>query len=194
MTAELGNAGLLPAVVPFSRELIRDFLDMKGLKYLRDKDEDFLVIFRREEIKSELRVWFIANGPQECIYTIVCFASAPRGDDLLHWYKICNDWNKSRRWPKASASRVDDSSRLTLTLEQHLDLEAGIHKALFDDYTQITLSAITEFFGWLTSDASDVNDNRDDTAAPGASRKRSTTKTATRRRHTTISAGSASSH
>lgn len=136
-------------VEPFTRRLIHDFLEEKALKYLRDKDEDYLVIFRRDQAEDEMRVWFTANGPEERIYTIVCFAMAPPGRDLDHWCRVCNDWNRSRRWPKAHASNVHEGTGVTLTLEEHLDLQTGIHKALFDDFTQETLSGVAEFFDWL---------------------------------------------
>ena len=75
-------------VEPFTRRLIHDFLEEKALKYLRDKDEDYLVIFHRDQAEEEMRVWFIANGPEERIYTIVCFATAPPGYDLDHWCRV----------------------------------------------------------------------------------------------------------
>jgi len=143
------RAGSSNIIERFSRELIAGYLDRSKLKYLRDADNDYLVLFAREGGRADLHVWFIAGGPNDAIYTIMCVAATPSGYDMDHWLRVCNDWNSQKRWPKAYVSASSGTAKLNLALESHLDLEAGVSRALFDTHTREILLGVFEFFEWL---------------------------------------------
>ena len=143
----------IPEVRPFRRDTIRAFLEAEDLKYLRDRDDDFLVIFGATEKSPDLHVWLMPEGREKDIYSIFCMVDVGSAADLTKWTGVANDWNRAKRWPKAYISADNDAIRLTL--ESSMGLGPGIHQALFDFYSRATLSGIVEFFDWYARTGDD---------------------------------------
>ena len=155
-------------VRPFSRAMIADFLTREKLKFLRDQDDDCLVTFDSDESVHlpEIRVWFTAEGKAHDIYSVRAYASPPPERSVEEWYRICNQYNRERRWPKAYM--VEGKDALKLRLESQIDLGAGIHQQLFDDFGRMALAGIYGFFEWLndSADAGPTEDTPDPSSTP----------------------------
>ncbi len=54
-----------------------------------------------------------------------------------------NEWNATRRWPRAF---VKDGH---FFLDFHLDLEKGVHKELLKDVVATVLAGVSQFLLWL---------------------------------------------
>ncbi len=143
-------------VQTFERNMIREYLDDKELKYFQDDEENFLVHFAYDDDwQCELTVVFTAQGDDQEILTIYVFSSkkVPRRD----WGRaifLCNQWNKESRWPKAylSIEDMDKDKTGEITLEGQLDLEAGIHQELFNDFSTAIIAASMGFWQWATQE------------------------------------------
>ncbi|REJ38876.1 MAG: YbjN domain-containing protein [Microcystis flos-aquae TF09] len=149
MTANL-TSNQSTTVQSFDRCMIESYLKDKDFNYLKDRDGDFQLTFRRDDkMGCELTFFFMAQGEEGSIYVITAFSDKPipRSD----WGKalmFCNTWNKEIRWPKAylSASDPDNDTTGKIVLEEHIDLCEGIHQALLNDFTDTVLSTAIQFW------------------------------------------------
>jgi hypothetical protein len=142
----------MPAVRKFDQDMIKKYLKAFNLKYLIDSDGDFLVQFSyTDEWGTALKVYLILAGTQKDVYAIKVYSDTriPKKD----WSRaldLCNTWNKEKRWPKACL-HVDNPATDTsgmIVVEQHIDLEKGIHQELFNDYTSTILMGAFQFWEW----------------------------------------------
>jgi len=143
----------MPTIEKFTHDMIKKYLDSKDLRYLRDRDDDFLVQFGYDDrVGGSLDVWLMAEGPQKTIYHIR--VSCDRPVAKADWGKainLCNTWNKERRWPKSYLVVRDPStdSHGSIYVEEQINLESGIHQELLDDFTDTTIATAFAFWEWL---------------------------------------------
>jgi hypothetical protein len=143
----------MTTVKPFDRSVIETYLLEQDLNYLKDRDGDFQVKFNYDEdCGCALTVWFVLNNS---IYRVqvVSDKPIPRQD----WEKIvmlCNTWNQQKRWPKAylNISNPETDQNGFIVLEEHIDLQQGIHQELFNDWTSTVISASSGFWMWLNKE------------------------------------------
>lgn len=143
----------MSAIEKFGPEMIEDFLDSMGLKYLRDDDGDYAVQFSRDEASEcQLTIWLVSAGPNKNIYCITI-----RSDKVFarqQWEEcisLCNEWNRCKRWPKAYLNAEEKSSQETaeILLEMQIDLENGIHREFFSDHTMNAIACGNAFWTWM---------------------------------------------
>jgi hypothetical protein len=132
--------------------MIEDYLKAEGLRYLRDSDGDFCVMFSPgDDLDHEMRVWLMAVGSQKDVYSITVYSS--KSYPKSEWSRclmLCNTWNREQYWPKAYLN-VDDPDADTsggICLEGQIDLEEGIHQELFDDFTDTIITGAFAFWRW----------------------------------------------
>src|SRR6185312_13136494 len=128
----------MPIVRSFDRSMIESCLRTNQMKFLRDNDGDFRVEFGfDDEMGCELTISLAAAGQQHDIFSMLIFTDKRIPNwDWNRVIQVCNEWNDTRRWPKAYLHVRDTSdSTAGILLEQSIDLEHGIHQELFDDLT-----------------------------------------------------------
>lgn len=132
-------------VETFGRGMIKRVLDDMKIHYLRDSDEDFVIMFAEDEDAGcELHVFVMAAGSDDEILAIRVLSDAKiKSHDVGLKYRVCNTWNRDKRWPKAY---VDDDG--DFILEEQIDLEKGIHQELLRDYIATTIAAGNKFWEW----------------------------------------------
>ena len=161
-------------VESFGRHMIEAFLEEDGLNFLRDRDGDFIVQFGYDdEIEGHPRFLLAVAGDDNEQYCL-------RGDTLSRvsredWdrsARLCNEWNALYKMPKVYFE-VDDPNKSTtgrIVCEQWLDLEAGVHQELINQFTSTFFSACFGFWRWLErqhaiSALADVKEDDDETDA-----------------------------
>src|SRR5579883_3502039 len=140
-------------VQSFSRKMIQNYLDSTDLRYLINREGDFIIEFAYDaEIDAELTFSLLAGGTNNQIYVITCHSNKRYGRE--EWPRIvylCNRWNAERRWPKAylyvKDPKVDQEG--VILLEEQLDLEKGVHQELLSDFTETVISAGSKFWIWF---------------------------------------------
>ena len=137
----------------FGHGMIEAFLEDRELKYLRDREGDFVVEFGyHEEILGHPRFLLAAAGDEREQYCL-------RGDTMRRiprseWdrtIRLCNEWNAQYKMPKVYFE-VDDPNRSTtgrVVCEQWLDLEGGIHQELVNHLTSTFFSSCFGFWRWF---------------------------------------------
>ena len=136
----------------FNRGMLKSYLKSNGLHYLRDQDNDFVINFSGDdEIGCDLAVWLITSSNNADVLDIMIEGQKPI--PKAQWGQaltVCNEWNKSTRWPKAFL-QVNDPSKDTvgkILLKEAIDLEKGVHQELLDDYIDTSVSASIQF--WMS--------------------------------------------
>jgi hypothetical protein len=154
--ATVENSAVEQLVERFERPMIERFLRSSTLKFLRDSDGDFIVQFAYDDvIAGSLSLFFIAEGSDESIYRIL--AMSDRRIPKENWIKaitLCNTWNRQCRWPKAylDVRDPDNDTTATIHLESQIGLQAGVHQALLDDFSNITVAGAWQFWLWAHSE------------------------------------------
>ena len=136
----------------FNRGMIKQYLDSVGLRYMTDTEGDFHIFFGyQEEIGCSLTITLAAQGRRSEIYVVR--AVADKHIPKQEWGKaimLCNTYNRGHRWPKAYLYVRDpnDDATVVIMLEEQIDLEKGIHQALFDDFTHTVIASVHTFWTW----------------------------------------------
>lgn len=137
----------------FNDNMIESYFKSKETEFLKDSAGDYCVrLGRDDDWGCGLDIWLIKGGKNKGILTVAVYADKEIAKQ--NWGKyimLCNTYNKERRWPKAYL-QIDDENTSTngkLILEEHIDLEKGIHQELFNDYVDTVLSAAFGFWKWL---------------------------------------------
>ncbi|NJP05672.1 MAG: YbjN domain-containing protein [Chloroflexaceae bacterium] len=146
----------MSVVEPFSLAMVERYIQKRGWKFLRDQDGDYRVDFAySDERGCSLSLWMIAEGAESEIYTVRVYSDKriPR-DDWMHVIRLCNEWNRDRRWPKAYLHAPSDEEMLTapVHLEYQIDLETGIHQELLEHLTESILSSSHAFWMWMAEE------------------------------------------
>jgi hypothetical protein len=141
----------MPTVQKFVPSMMEEYLKGKDLKYMVDHDGDYRVEFAHDsECDCELTVWLIAGGPQKDVYCVR--VNTDKHIPQRDWGKavlVCNQWNKERRWPKAFLYYKDSDSEMgDILLEGQIDLEQGVHRELFNDFTDTVIATSFQFWKW----------------------------------------------
>lgn len=137
-------------VEPFSRDLVRGVLDEMGLHYLRDRDDDLIVDFERdEETGRQIRLWLIAGGPEEDVFQVLIHADRTFSDDESSAMLVAvNEWNDTRRWPQVALTRLA-SGECKITGSFALPVKEGIHAPLLRHVIETMIAVGHDFWVWL---------------------------------------------
>jgi hypothetical protein len=87
-------------VVPLTRELVREFLEERGLNYMVDKDGDFVVLFKTP-YPQHLVASFILDGRQKEVLQILIRVIPSPSMEEAEALRLVNAWNAEKRWPRA---------------------------------------------------------------------------------------------
>lgn len=134
--------------LPFSRDMIKDYLARRELKYTIDEDGDFRLDFVTESTQT-LSVLLMADGAESNIFVINVIGTTMVPKTL--WPKFidfCNRWNTETRYPKSYLQIPSDTDALfaAVHLEGQYPLGSGISQALLDEFITTILS--TSFAYW----------------------------------------------
>lgn len=140
-------------VQPFTRTMIKQYLDRANLTYLRDEHGDFRVDFAYDDdLDCATSFWLMATGAQEEIYGIEARSTRRFSSDRWDWCLLMvNEWNARMRYPKAYFHAPDTANGKTgeIRLEQYTDLEKGVHQELLDSLTYTVMGGAMRFWSWL---------------------------------------------
>lgn len=140
-------------VRPFTRDMIKDYLEAQELNYLVDKDGDYRVDFRRDaELDVSLRCWIVAEGEKSemlkvAVYSDRFFPKDRWGSAIM----LCNTWNRDYRWPKAYVLIPETGNgepAAEIVLERQIDLEHGVHAELLDRFITGAIAGAITFWQW----------------------------------------------
>lgn len=143
-------------IKPFNLDMIESFLKSKDLSYEIDQDGDVSLSFSEDEkIGCSMRIWLMIAGENKDVYDIRVYTDRDIAkEDWSRAIMACNEWNDAKRWPKAyfhvSDPEADTDGRVVC--EGDIDLEAGIHQELFDDFTSTILARAQSFWEWMHSE------------------------------------------
>lgn len=134
-----------------SAELIERALTPRGVKYLRDRDDDFVVPFGNDpQVGGDFEFWIIRTGKQEDV--LVFKGQTDRTYDRQRWQSIIsltNLWNFEKRWPKAYLQIPQDGTRATVIAEYALDCEKLITEQMVGDLIDHLLVGSIKMFEWF---------------------------------------------
>ncbi|MCX6741502.1 MAG: YbjN domain-containing protein [Candidatus Parcubacteria bacterium] len=141
-------------VKPFNREMIEAFLKSNDLPYDVDEDGDISFGFSGDEKTGcAMRIWLMVAGENKDVYDLRIYAD--RTFPKEEWSKAvmaCNEWNDAKRWPKAYFHVSDPDTEGQVDCEGDIDLEAGIHQELFDDFSLTIITRAQAFWEWMHSE------------------------------------------
>ncbi len=141
----------MPTIETFSPAMIEAYVKAKEFAYLKDPHGDYFIEFAEQaECACHLTARLSITGDQRDVYSIR--VTSDRRIPQRDWGRavlVCNQWNKERRWPKAYLHHADKGAEHgDIILEGQIDLEAGIHQALFDSYTDTIIGTAFRFWEW----------------------------------------------
>jgi hypothetical protein len=136
----------------FQRHLIERYLRANSLRYLVDCDGDFVVDFYGDDV-PDYRVLLSVEGVDADILFIAISTDTAYPEAIRDRVEaFVADWNRDRRWPKAS---IVDGFRGRKTIrvigDMSYPLGAGIHQALLDEFINVTMRAGSQMLRNLTS-------------------------------------------
>lgn len=144
----------MASVQKFSRSMVEQFLRSRNYRFLRDSDDDFVLQFAYDsDADCKLTFYLMLSGKDEQIFTV--HARSDKHVPKQEWGRIvmlCNTWNRQKRWPKAYLYVSESNPSPTtgeIFLEEHMDLESGIHQELLDDFTSNTILGSNLFWEWI---------------------------------------------
>lgn len=139
-------------VQKFNREMLKRYVTQHKLAYLTDRDGDTVLEFGyQDNWDCELKIFLIATGRDKDVYHLLAVSTKRIGRNKWeHTQQLCNSWNNERRWPRAFLQVNDPAQDRTGTiqLDQHYNLESGIHQKLLDDLTSTFVSGVSQFWEW----------------------------------------------
>jgi hypothetical protein len=133
--------------------MIEKFLRSQNYRFLRDNDDDFVLQFGYDkDTDCKLSFNLMVSGKANDIYSIL--ARSDKNVSRQEWGRVimlCNTWNREKRWPKAYlyVQDPDSSPYGEIFLEQHFNLEQGIHQELFNDFTSNMIVVSNLFWEWI---------------------------------------------
>jgi Putative bacterial sensory transduction regulator len=158
------NDVALPRAVPFTRDLIVEQLENRGLRYLRDADGDCCVDIDCPGSDEPVTFWFVAEGIEDAVYRISATSRhrpvpATRHEAL----ERCNSWNYMNRWPTATVADNGDDWRVLV--HGQFDLRPGVTVPLFANFTDDVVMAALQFWEWIAAPATAEQPAANDEAA-----------------------------
>jgi Putative bacterial sensory transduction regulator len=158
------NDVVLPRAVPFTRDLIAEVLEKRGLRYLRDADGDCCVDLECPGSDEPVTFWFVAEGIQEGVYRISATARhRPVPATRQEAVERCNEWNHLKRWPTATV--VEDGDGWRILVHGQFDLKPGVTLPLFANFTDDIVMGTLEFWEWIATPATAEQPASNDEAA-----------------------------
>ncbi len=131
-------------VVKFDRDLIREYLEERDVKYMIDKDGDFIAIFALNGCPQKAFTIFAASGLLEEVFSITLRVEPSPAMPEVDALRQVNRWNQERRWPRAY---YKDHG---FQLDWHIDLGVGISPALFADMCDTVIAGGHMFINELS--------------------------------------------
>ena len=141
----------MPVVEHLSRGMVEKYLSSAGLRYLQDRDGDFVVQFREDEDWGcSLDVYLTVAGADGDVLDLLGVpnhhVSEARWPEAL---VTCNQWNLDKRWPKAAFRTGSPNAKSGMfVLQAALDLEKGIHQEFLDNYIYVFMGGVSSFLQW----------------------------------------------
>lgn len=141
-------------VQPFTRAMIRRYLETAKLSYLRDGDGDFRVDFAHDDdLECSVSFWLTASGGHDEIFGVEARSTRRFTREMWEWcLYVSNEWNMEMRYPKAYFYTTDADTAKTgeIRLEHYTDLEEGVHQELLDNLTAGVMRGSMRFWTWLS--------------------------------------------
>jgi hypothetical protein len=140
-------------VKPFNQEMIQSFLSSNGIDVKADDDGDYSFSFSADDKTGcALRFLLMVSGENKDVYDVRVYADREIAhQDWSRAIMACNEWNDAKRWPKTyfHAANPDSDTVGRVVCEGDIDLEAGIHQELFDDFTLTIITRSQAFWEWM---------------------------------------------
>lgn len=143
----------MATVQKLNHAMLEDYLKASNYKYLRDSDGDFRVDFSYDEaIDCKLSHYLILEGEQHDIYTLRIHSDKRIArNDWPRFLYLVNEWNKTKRWPKAYLYIRDSQTSPSgeIILEGQLLFRQGIHQEFLSEYTDYITIGAYAFWKWI---------------------------------------------
>lgn len=124
-----------------NRNRVRQILREKNLKYLRDEDNDIVMIFGKTESRNfDVMIYITFTGDVISSVGLPDFEFEEFDRDRALEY--CNDWHIHRRWPTAMVKKEQNK----FMLNTHLDTEHVKSKTFLGDYIAHQMIGATMHF------------------------------------------------
>ena len=141
-------------VRPFTLETIENYLNANDFHYFRREPNWILVHFGYHPPSDRnLQITFSAEGREQEIFRLRMLGDRRvQEGDYARARELCDTWNSARRWPRAYLEipepdpEVGPAASALLELDYQMDLEKGIHQALFDHLVDGVLGASWSFW------------------------------------------------
>jgi Putative bacterial sensory transduction regulator len=138
----------------FERQLLENWLRASELRFLIDRDGDFVLDFYSEH-GPDYRVQLSAEGPEADVLSIrihpdVVYSEALR--DRIDAFVA--GWNRKTRWPKAFVVNDSRGRGIRVIGENSFPLGPGIHQALLDTFIVTTIDSGQQLIAELDATAS----------------------------------------
>lgn len=136
---------------PFTGALIAECLRDRGVKFMTDDEGACLARFGSNNVPlGNLDVWLSPDGSDRDIFLVRAIAemefSEPEHAGVT---RICNEWNSTRRWPKAYLRVDDDGGSGQVFLEEQLLIRGqGISKELVITFFDVVIATSLQFWEW----------------------------------------------
>ena len=138
-------------IANFGRTLIQHYLSERRLVYLVSGDGEFCVKFANGEQAPVTAIFFSMEGPDGNIVVVRARSSAVFGPDQhARLSQFVDEWNRTRRWPKAFTV-VDADGAPEVLGECSWLLDSDFPSALFDRWLSVVVDAAATLFEELTA-------------------------------------------
>ncbi|OBI84438.1 YbjN domain-containing protein [Mycobacterium sp. 1245805.9] len=140
----------------FERQLIENWLRASELRFLMDRDGDFVLGFYSDH-GPDYRVQLSAEGPEADVLCIrihpdVVYPEASR--ERIDAFVA--GWNRKTRWPKAFVVNDSRGRGIRVVGENSFPLGPGIHQALLDTFIITTIDSGQQMVAELDATANAV--------------------------------------
>lgn len=132
---------------PFGPEVLRDYLHARGLRFLRDDEGGFRVDFGPSPEGPALTMWISAEGSEQDILTLRCFADQAIKDSEFDRALIAaNRWNVEKRWPKAYCTQQPPWG---IVLEMNLVIDHDVPADFVGETLDRWMYGANSFWEWV---------------------------------------------
>ena len=141
-------------VQPFTLETIERHLRGKELTYWKNGKNMCLVFLGYDKDSDRcVRIMHFVEGKRDTVYRLHVVADRRvEAGDYAKARELCNQWNDTYRWPRAflEVPSLPEGDGLPgsglLAMDYQMQLEKGIHQALFDDMVGNAISTSYDFW------------------------------------------------
>lgn len=143
----------MPTVQPFTDDMLMDYLKQNDIGFEVDEEGNLSLDFADQfpEV-CPIDVWLVTDRDEGVLFKVFGFVDVSIPE--VAWDSaigLCNAWNGESPWPKAYLLATEaGTGDAFIHLERYIDLTAGIHAELLDDFISQTIGAIVGFAEWAT--------------------------------------------